>query len=103
MFCTSGCDFDLWADVIQFTVGQSPQYLLCRITTHAKVESVKRREQLPPYLQKTTKKKKTKPQKEPVSVHSVCQYTCKFLGNVYKTKHQNVCEQLYLKLVHELN
>lgn len=55
MFSISGRDLDLWADVIQFAVAQSPQHVLCCITTHPKIEGMERREQLPPYLQRKHK------------------------------------------------
>lgn len=41
--------YNLWADVIQLAVAQSPQHMLCCITTHPKIEGMERREQLPPY------------------------------------------------------
>lgn len=51
MFSISGSVLDLWADVIQFAIAQSPQHMLCCITTHSKIEGMERREQLPPDLQ----------------------------------------------------
>ena len=57
MFSIFGRDIDLWADVIQLAVAQSPQHMLCCITTHPKIEGMERREQLPPYLQTKHNKK----------------------------------------------
>ncbi len=51
VFSIFGSDLDLWADVIQLAVAQSPQHMLCCITTHPKIEGLERREQLSPYLQ----------------------------------------------------
>lgn len=75
VFSIFGCDLDLWADVIQFTVAQSPQHMLCCITTHPKIEGMERREQLSPYLQRKTQWQ---------GIHMLIVYE-------YKTRYHTLC------------
>lgn len=83
MFSIFGSDLDLWADVIQLAVTQSPQHMLCCITTHPKIEGMERREQLSPYLQTNQQQQSTHMLKACIDVYEN--------KTSYRTRHSKVC------------